>query len=223
MAQTSPPLHPSLRERSPSRTVAREGIEATDRWQHASNADNPEATASCACGQVTLTLTGKPIVTAVCYCGDCQEAGRQFALHPGAPAALDGDGGTPLVLFRKDRVRCLSGADRLQEHRLKPESPTRRFTAACCQSPLFLEFTKGHWLSLYRSSLSPADQRAIDMRVMTKERREGVTLPRDVPDYPAHSGKFIVRLVAAWAAMRFRIPALEQVTGFGAPTQGEPS
>ena len=180
-------------------------------------------TASCACGQVKLALTGKPIVTAVCYCDDCQEAGRQFALHPGAPAALDSDGGTPLVLFRKDRVRCLSGADLLHEHRLKPESPTRRFTAACCQSPLFLEYTKGHWLSLYRSSLAPADQPAIDMRVMTKERRTGVTLPRDVPDYSAHSGKFIVRLMTAWAAMRFRTPPLAQVTGSSAPTQGEQS
>ncbi|WP_428631188.1 GFA family protein [Sphingopyxis sp.] len=171
--------------------------------------------ASCQCGQVTLALTGKPIVTAVCYCDSCRTAGEQFARQPGSPAVVDADGGTPLVLFRKDRVRCLSGADLLQEHRLKPESPTRRFTASCCQSPLFLEYTKGHWLSVFRSSLKPNERPAIDMRVVTKERPEGVTLPGDVPDYATHSGKFIVRLMAAWAAMGFRSPPLEKVMGAG--------
>ncbi len=52
------------------------------------------------------------------------------------------DGGTGFVLVRSDRVRCVKGGDKLQEHRLKPDSPTRRVLATCCNSPMFLEFSK---------------------------------------------------------------------------------
>src|SRR3546814_2852439 len=82
--------------------------------------------ASCQCGAVTLELAGKPIVAATCYCHSCQAAGKEFAALPGAPAVVGADGGTPFVLMRKDRLTWLSGSDRLGEHRLTPDSPTRR-------------------------------------------------------------------------------------------------
>ena len=41
------------------------------------------------------------------------------------------------------------GAGYLEEHRLKPDSPTRRVIATCCNSGMFLDFTKGHWLTMY--------------------------------------------------------------------------
>jgi hypothetical protein len=44
------------------------------------------------------------------------------------------------------------------------------------------------------------------MRVMTKERRAGVELSGDVPNYSGHSGKFMLKLIAAWIAMGFRKP-----------------
>jgi hypothetical protein len=42
------------------------------------------------------------------------------------------------------------GFPRVEEHRLKPDSPTRRVVATCCNSAMFLDVTKGHWLSMYR-------------------------------------------------------------------------
>ena len=39
---------------------------------------------------------------------------------------------------------------------------------------------------------------------MTRDRRDGVELPSDVPNYATHSGKFMWRLLAAWIAMGFR-------------------
>jgi len=44
------------------------------------------------------------------------------------------DGGTDYVLYRKDRVQCVTGQEYLEEHRLKPDSPTRRVIATCCNS-----------------------------------------------------------------------------------------
>ena len=46
------------------------------------------------------------------------------------------------------------------------------------------------------------------MRVMTKERRVGVALADDLPNYSGHSGKFMLKLIAAWIAMGFRRPEI---------------
>jgi hypothetical protein len=167
--------------------------------------DHSRLAASCQCGQVVFEATGKPIVSASCYCRSCQEAGRQLGQLTAAPVVLDSDGGTAFALFRKDRVRCTKGSEKLQEHRLKPHSTTRRVVAACCNSPMFLEFSGGHWLSVYRKRF-PDGAAPLEMRVMTRDRRDGVELPGDVPSYATHSGKFMWRLLAAWIAMGFRAP-----------------
>jgi hypothetical protein len=100
---------------------------------------------------VKIETVGPPILTGACYCLDCQEAGRRLEQLASAPSLLDSDSGTGVILFRKDRVRCVAGLDYLQEHRLTPESPTRRLVATCCNSAMCLDFTKGHWLSMYRN------------------------------------------------------------------------
>jgi hypothetical protein len=62
------------------------------------------------------------------------------------------------------------GQQYLEEHRLKPDSPTRRVMAKCCNSAMFLDFTKGHWLSMFRNRF-PAGAPPLEMRLITKERR----------------------------------------------------
>jgi hypothetical protein len=152
---------------------------------------------------VKLEAVGPPILTSSCYCASCQEAGRQFEELASAPAVLDSDSGTGVILYRKDRVRCAMGQEYLEERRLKPASPTRRVIATCCNSAMFLDFTKGHWLSIFRNRF-PTDAPLLEMRVMTKERRADVELADDLPNYSGHSGKFILKLLAAWIAMGFR-------------------
>ncbi len=113
--------------------------------------NQPElVTLSCRCGAVEFEAAGKPIMTAACYCASCQEAGAGIERLPDASPVLEADGGTNFVLHRKDRIRCVKGGERLEDHRIRPDSPTRRVVATCCNSAMFLEFSKGHWLSLYR-------------------------------------------------------------------------
>jgi hypothetical protein len=155
---------------------------------------------TCRCGKVKFEAVGTPILTGACYCASCQEAGRRFELLASAPPVLDPDGGTDVVLYRKDRVQCVMGLEYLEEHRLKPESPTRRVVATCCNSAMFLDFTKGHWLSMYRNRF-PTGAPPLEMRVMTKDRRAGDVLADDVPNYSGVSGKFMLKLLAARIAM----------------------
>ena len=167
-------------------------------------------TASCRCGKVELRIVGAPILRGICYCADCQEAGRRIQADSDAVAVLGADGGTDYVLYRKDRVRCVRGGDLLEARRLTPESPTRRMVARCCHTAMFLDFTKGHWLTLYRDRLS-GDMPPASMRLMTAERPVGVVLADDMANYPGRSGKFMLKLLRAWIAMGFRRPAVDGV------------
>jgi hypothetical protein len=163
--------------------------------------NNPAVT--CRCGKVVLNAARSPILTASCYCGSCRQAGQEFEALPSAAPARDGDGGTPVVLYRKDRVQCIAGKEHLEEVRLKPDSPTRRVVATCCNSPMFLDFTKGHWLSIYRKRFSGAAP-PIEMRVMTKDC--GAVLADDIANHEGYSGKFMWKLMLAWIAMGFGRP-----------------
>lgn len=173
---------------------------------------NQHLSASCQCGKVELAATGRPILAAACFCASCREAGRRFEQLPSAPSVLNPQGGVDYLLYRKDRVQCLRGQEYLEEHRLKPASPTRRVIATCCNSPMFLDFTKGHWLTLYRNRL-PAGAPPIEMRIMTSDRQPGVALAGDLPNHPRHAGGAMLKLLAAWMAMGFRKPDIR----LGAP------
>ena len=67
----------------------------------------------------------------------------------------------------------------------------------------FLEFEKGHWLSVYRTALQ-GDLPPLEMRVHTKSNPKGRALLNDVPSYRGYSAKFMVKLFAAWIAMLLR-------------------
>ena len=114
------------------------------------------------------------------------------------------------MLYRKDKVRCVSGGDLLEERRLRAETPTRRMFARCCNTAMFLDFTKGHWLTIYRGRLGD-DIPPATMRMMTADRPAGAALASDMANYHGHSGKFMLKILGAWIAMGFRRPAVEGV------------
>src|SRR5882757_11484779 len=122
--------------------------------------------APCRCGKVELRIVGAPILRGICYCASCQEAGRRYQAMPGVDSGLAEDGGTDYVLYRKDRVRCVQGGDLVEERRLKPDSPTRRMYARCCNTAMFLDVTMGHWLTVYLGRLTN-DMPPATMRLMT--------------------------------------------------------
>src|ERR1700742_4380001 len=99
---------------------------------------NGRLRASCRCGAVAFDVTGPPIAHAACYCASCHAAGWLIGQRLGAPPVLDADGGTDFVLYRKDRVRCAQGGERLEGRRLWPESPTRRLMTSWWKSALGL-------------------------------------------------------------------------------------
>lgn len=163
------------------------------------------STIACRCGEVSLDTTGEPILTVTCHCESCRKAAAVFAALPGRPHVLNAEGGTDFAMFRKDRITCLRGEALLRSYRLTPEASTRRVLARCCDTPMFLEFAKGHWLSLYRDRFG-AEAPPLEMRVMTRDRPTGADLSDDLPSYKTHSFRFMWRLFAAWAAMGFRVP-----------------
>jgi hypothetical protein len=163
--------------------------------------------ATCRCGATAIALAGGPIQSVACYCHSCRTAGLAFERAPGAPHVVNADGGVDYCLYRKDRVTIARGGDNLREHRLDPASPTRRVVASCCGSPMFLDFTPGHWLTIFRGRVSgnpPEPQ----LRIMTRDKPEGVALSGAVPAYDAHAPRLMIKLLAAWAAMGFRRPKI---------------
>jgi len=158
-------------------------------------------TARCACGAVVLRMSGTPIITAVCYCDDCQAGARQIESYCTAPLVKGPDGGTSYVIYRKDRVDCTSGQEYLQSYKLKPDSSTKRVVAACCHSAMFLGFDdRKHWVDIYRSRVDGAVPTP-ELGLCTRFKpipAEGQTA---VPGYPGYPFKFIARLLAARLAM----------------------
>lgn len=151
--------------------------------------------ARCQCGQVEMVAVGAPIVTTICHCSGCQNAAHILEKLPAAAPILDGSDGVPYALFRKDRVKCVKGPDNLREHRLTEASPTRRVVAVCCNTFMFLDFTKGHWITL------------------AQDRIDGSSVLADAPHQKRQGAGFIFRLMAVWVMMGFRTPTIEYVQG----------
>jgi len=158
--------------------------------------------ARCSCGRVRVEGVGSPIVSAVCYCRDCQAGGRQIEALPGAVHVRDPDGGTPYLTYRDDRFACVEGAGLLVGHKLTARSPTERFVASCCNTGLYLKFGPGHWTSAYRlrfeSPLPP-----IEMRTNVRRRQSDLPLPADAPAYRSFPLALFRRLLVARLAMLF--------------------
>ena len=161
-------------------------------------------TLDCRCGATGMAVSGVPIMAVECACTSCRTAAQQL----GDPDLLTPYHTTPCVMVRKDRVAFVRGTEHLRHLRLTPQSSTRRVVATCCQTPMFLEFEKGHWLSLY-SGLWPVPERpAPILRTMTGDLPTGTTLPDDIPNARRHTFGFMARLLGAWIAMGFRVPTM---------------
>lgn len=161
---------------------------------------------SCACGATRFVCAGNPIIASACYCESCRKAAAAFEGLPGTPQVLEPTSGTQFVLFRKDRIAPTTATEHLRELRLTPSSSTRRIVAACCNSPLFLDFAHGHWFGDYARRF-PADAAPVmEERTMLRDMPKGFAPPPDARNSKRQSPRFFGRLFAAWAAMGFRTP-----------------
>ena len=162
----------------------------------------------CACKRVQLEVDREPILAAECHCTSCRTAGAKLQTLAGAPPLLEGNGGTDFVLYRKDRVRFVAGAELLEAFRLTPKSGTRRVVAGCCNTPMFLEFQKGHWLSVYARRWPAATRPAMEVRTMTSDMPDASVLSNDIPNSKRQPLAFMAKLIGAWIGMRFRVPKI---------------
>src|ERR1700737_3023290 len=140
-------------------------------------------TARCTCGNVEFEAIGAPIASLVCYCDDCQEGSRQIEALPNARLVQYPDGGTAYILYRKDRVKCSTGAQLLKGHKIREKSATNRVVATCCNSAMAMKFDDArHWVAMYRARFQ-GDIPPLQMRICTKFKPENAEVRSDVPSY----------------------------------------
>lgn len=132
-----------------------------------------------------------------------------MAKLPLARPMLEENGGTRFALYRKDRVEISKGGDLLRAHRLSSTAPTRRVVATCCNSPVFLEFKGGHWLSLYSSLWPEGRAPQPEIRTMTSDRAADAALDNTIPAGTWQTVGFYGKLLTAWIAMGFKVPIIE--------------
>jgi len=161
---------------------------------------SPKRIVTCNCRSVKIELTGEPMLVNICHCDDCQRGSAQLELLPGAPKILDGYGGTPYVLYRKDMLKLVQGRELLVDHRIDGEKNTRRVVASCCNSPVLLDFEPGHWVSIYQRRFeapAPPARMRVQTRFMPSAQKpaDGIPLHRGFPF------SMIVKLLTSRIAM----------------------
>ena len=167
---------------------------------------NPTYVAHCQCGAVEVGAWAEPIAVNSCYCDDCQAAAERLAASANSAPATSADGGTEFMLFRRDRIACTRGADRLQAMRLTDASKTRRMIASCCATPMYLAFDdKRPWVSAFRACFG-ADAPPVEMRICTRFRRSDEQADDGVRSHPGYPPAMILRILAAWPPMLFSRP-----------------
>lgn len=158
----------------------------------------------CECGNVRFEAIGEPILVAACYCADCRAAASEIAALPGAPPLAETDGGTGCVLYRKDRIVCVNGEDRLLPMSLNPGSATKRLVAGCCNSAMMMAFDDSrHWVPVYRQRFDGVAP-PIEMRICTGEARSADAASNGIPSFKGYPARMMLRLVGARLAMTFR-------------------
>jgi hypothetical protein len=157
--------------------------------------------AACICGRVEIEVIGTPITSVVCYCDDCQEGARQIEALPGAPAILDGAGGSAYLVYRKDRASCSKGAALLKPLKIQVTSATNRVIATCCNSAMLLNFDDSkHWIDIYRDRVRGTAP-PIQMHLCTRFKRSVHGAPHDIPGYAGYPFKLLAQLAKARLAM----------------------
>ena len=168
--------------------------------------NDPRHIAHCRCGDIEIAGWGEPIIVTACYCEDCQAAAQRVAERSSSASLANADGGTEFMVFRRDRIACRRGKDRLQAMRLTDTTRTRRMIASCCATPMYLAFDdKRPWASAFRSNFG-ADAPPVEMRICTRFRRSDDKAEDRLPSHSGYPPAMMARILAAWPLMLFSRP-----------------
>jgi len=154
---------------------------------------------SCKCGQVKLDVTGKPFMVAGCYCDDCQAGWRRIEALENTAPVLDDRGGIENIYFRQDHIRVVQGEEFLQPFKLKPESPTRRVVANCCNTPMFTSREDYRFMSIVRARFG-LDAPPVEVRYFTRYSPKQPFVSHDVPSYPGVPFRVKMKMLRAHLA-----------------------
>lgn len=159
----------------------------------------------CLCGRVECLGKGAPVMTAVCYCDDCQAAARAIEAGGGPPVS-DADRGTALSLFRNDRFSHAKGQDLLVAHQLREDSSTSRMVASCCNSAIYLAFSDARfWVSVMTNRIV-GETPQIESRLSVEFRDPALPWPDRVPRYRGYPKRYLFRLLGEWIRMKLGRP-----------------
>jgi hypothetical protein len=161
-------------------------------------------TAACRCGKVALEATGLPIVHISCYCDDCQIAADIIDGLENGCSGQEADGGTPNVLYRRDRVRFTRGEELLEGHRVRDKTHTVRLVASCCNTAITQ--THENWWPHrgIKTHLFEAVPVPLEVRCFTKFAPRPDDIPRDVKVSRGPSARLAWRIAKAALAVRGR-------------------
>lgn len=151
---------------------------------------------TCECGRVEFEASGEPIVSAVCYCVDCQAAAKTIKDRFEKADVSENDGGTAYSTFHENQWVCVRGKDLLEGVTLNEKSPTTRYVASCCQSPIYLKFKHGFWVSTYRAQFrDPLPP--LEWRNKIASRKSDLPFPDDIPRFKGFPLRLFWRLIKA--------------------------
>jgi hypothetical protein len=142
------------------------------------------------------------MLTATCYCDDCQAAAREIEALGHGPPVADADGGTTLSLLRIDTFTVTKGNDLLTPHKLRPASKTSRMVGRCCNSAMYLSFTDGRFWVSAMSDRIVGDKPTVEARLAVKDRDPAMPWPDHAPRYLTYPKRFLFRLFGQWIAMK---------------------
>lgn len=157
---------------------------------------NMNKIASCECGKVQMQIAGEPIYNSACHCDDCQAGWGHIQSLEGAPAVVDDRGGIAVLFYRQNQVTFVKGEKLLQAYKLRPESPTSRYYAGCCNSSMFAQRDSSHWLAIIRDRLG-RDAPPLARNHFTKFSTQQPFDPRGLPSHPKVPPGMIWKLITA--------------------------
>lgn len=157
----------------------------------------------CSCGSVEIEAYGIPIASTVCYCDSCQAGSRQIEALTNAAPILGPDGGTAYVLYRKDRIKYVKGAELLKQFKIDEKSTTSRVVATCCNAAMVMQFEDAkHWVPVYRERFQ-GGLPPLQWRICTKFAPENAQIPKDIPSSKMYPVGLMVKLLSSRLSMLF--------------------
>lgn len=165
---------------------------------------------TCRCGAAHLRASGQPSGATICHCAECQTAAMIFE-NRFETSVADAEGGTFHILWRKDHLTCVSGAEHLAAHKLASNSPTDRVIATCCGTPMYLDRKGRPWVGLFADRVPEHVRPMPEMRVFAKDRVDSGPHADGVRTYAGYSRRMLMRRWRAILRSGFETGHLEFV------------